>query len=87
MGHRVETAHARQPKDEGGGAGHADIKQRQAHTQFGCARRQTLPVEGLDAKELPEKPGNLNGNRDACWMYNGKIFPMAPYAIRGAIWN
>jgi len=32
-------------------------------------------------------PGNLRGNRDASWMFNGKINPMVPYAIRGAIWN
>jgi len=32
-------------------------------------------------------PGNLNGNRDASWMFNAKINPMVPYAIRGAIWN
>jgi sialate O-acetylesterase len=32
-------------------------------------------------------PGNLAGNRDATWMYNGKLHPVVPYAIRGAIWN
>jgi sialate O-acetylesterase len=32
-------------------------------------------------------PGNLNGNRDASWLYNGRINPVVPYAIRGAIWN
>ena len=41
----------------------------------------------LPLKGLPGVPGNLNGNRDATWMCNGKIVPMAPYAIRGAIWN
>ena len=44
--------------------------------------------KGLPAKPLPDKkPGNLNGNRDACWMYNARINPVAPYAIRGGIWN
>ncbi len=32
-------------------------------------------------------PGNLSGNRDACWMFNARINPMIPYAIRGAFWN
>jgi sialate O-acetylesterase len=43
--------------------------------------------KGLSSPEQPKKPGNLNGNRDATWMCNGKLYPMAPYAIRGAIWN
>jgi len=34
-----------------------------------------------------QTPGNLNGNRDASWMFNAKINPMIPYAIRGCIWN
>jgi sialate O-acetylesterase len=44
---------------------------------------------GQPAKAIPGKdtPGNLRGNRDACWMYNAKINPVVPYAIRGAIWN
>jgi len=33
------------------------------------------------------RPGNLDGNRDASWLFNGRISPLAPYAIRGAIWN
>ncbi len=32
-------------------------------------------------------PGNLDGNRDASWMFNGRLNPVVPYAIRGAIWN
>lgn len=32
-------------------------------------------------------PGNLNGNRDASWMFNGRLSPVVPFAIRGAIWN
>ncbi len=43
--------------------------------------------KGLAPKELPVVPGNLTNNRDVSWMCNGKITPMAPYAIRGAIWN
>jgi len=47
----------------------------------------------LVAKKEPAKPvavetpGNMNGNRDASWMYNGRMHPVVPYAIRGAIWN
>lgn len=39
---------------------------------------------------LPVKldtPGNLKGNRDASWLYNARMHPMVPYAVRGAIWN
>ncbi|MDT8389157.1 MAG: sialate O-acetylesterase [Lentisphaeria bacterium] len=32
-------------------------------------------------------PGNMNGNRDASWMFNGRLNPVIPYAIRGGIWN
>lgn len=32
-------------------------------------------------------PGNMSGNRDATWLYNGRLSPVVPYAIRGAIWN
>ncbi len=32
-------------------------------------------------------PGNLSGNRDASWLFNGRLNPVIPYAIRGAIWN
>lgn len=40
------------------------------------------------AKEIsPEVPGNMQGNRDANWMFNGRLSPVVPYAIRGAIWN
>jgi len=44
--------------------------------------------DGLEPKAIPSTtPGNLRGNRDASWMFNAKINPMIPYAIRGAIWN
>lgn len=32
-------------------------------------------------------PGNMDSTRDSTWMFNGKMNPMIPYAIRGAIWN
>jgi sialate O-acetylesterase len=32
-------------------------------------------------------PGNLSDNRSASWMYHGRLHPVIPYAIRGAIWN
>ena len=32
-------------------------------------------------------PGNMGDNRDASWMFNGRLSPVVPYAIRGAIWN
>ena len=43
--------------------------------------------KGLKVKARPEVPGNMHGNRDATWMCNAKTIPMAPYAIRGVIWN
>jgi len=35
----------------------------------------------------PVPPGNFADNRDAAWMFNGRLNPVVPYAIRGAIWN
>jgi len=32
-------------------------------------------------------PGNFAGNRDATWMFNGRMNAVVSYAIRGAIWN
>jgi len=32
-------------------------------------------------------PGNTQGNRDATWLFNARMNPMIPYAVRGAIWN
>ena len=47
-----------------------------------------LVKKGQPAKAVSAKtPGNLNGNRDASWMFNGRLNPVIPYAIRGAIWN
>ena len=41
------------------------------------------PAEPISTKT----PGNLNGNRDASWLFNARLNPMIPFAIRGAIWN
>ena len=41
------------------------------------------PAEAISTKT----PGNMDGNRDATWMYNARMHPVVPYAIRGAIWN
>jgi hypothetical protein len=32
-------------------------------------------------------PGNLKSNRDATWLFNARLNPMIPYAVRGGIWN
>ncbi len=32
-------------------------------------------------------PGNLSDNRDASWLFNARMNPVAPYAMRGCIWN
>lgn len=39
--------------------------------------------KGLTAK----RPGNLDGNRDASWLFNARLNPMIPAAVRGGIWN
>ena len=44
--------------------------------------------KGESAKAIPTKtPGNMSGNRDATWLFHGRLNPVIPYAIRGAIWN
>ncbi|MBL7222911.1 MAG: hypothetical protein ISS72_03565, partial [Candidatus Brocadiae bacterium] len=44
--------------------------------------------KGEAPKEISTRtPGNLSGNRDASWLFNGRLNPVVPYAIRGAIWN
>ena len=45
-----------------------------------AAGKEALPVS-------TKTPGNMNDNRDASWMFNGRMSPVVPYAIRGAIWN
>lgn len=43
---------------------------------------------GKPAKPISTKtPGNLADNRDSGWLFNARISPVAPYAIRGCIWN
>ncbi|NNM29536.1 MAG: hypothetical protein HKO57_08440, partial [Akkermansiaceae bacterium] len=43
---------------------------------------------GGEVKEISAPvPGNLKSNRDASWLFNGRMSPVVPYAIRGAIWN
>jgi hypothetical protein len=32
-------------------------------------------------------PGNLADNRDSTWLFNARMNPVAPYAMRGCIWN
>jgi sialate O-acetylesterase len=52
------------------------------------AASEAAIATGGEAKEISAPvPGNLNGNRDANWLFNGRISPVVPYAIRGAIWN
>jgi sialate O-acetylesterase len=44
--------------------------------------------KGETAKQISAAvPGNLKTNRDANWLFNGRMSPVVPYAIRGAIWN
>ncbi|MBI1336111.1 MAG: hypothetical protein GC164_04010 [Phycisphaera sp.] len=44
--------------------------------------------KGEEPQHISTKtPGNLDGNRDATWLYNARTNPMAPYAIKGCIWN
>lgn len=44
--------------------------------------------KGEKARPISAKvPGNMSDNRDANWMYNGRLNPVVPYALRGAIWN
>jgi sialate O-acetylesterase len=51
-------------------------------------QNEELVKNGKPAKAVPTKtPGNMSGNRDATWLFNARLNPMIPYAIRGAIWN
>lgn len=44
--------------------------------------------KGEAPKEISTRtPGNMGGNRDASWLFNGRLNPVVPYAIRGGIWN
>lgn len=52
------------------------------------AANEATIKKGGEAKEISAPvPGNLSSNRDANWLYNGRMSPVVPYAIRGAIWN
>lgn len=52
------------------------------------AASEAAIASGGETKEISAPvPGNLSGNRDASWMFNGRLSPVVPYAIRGAIWN
>ena len=52
------------------------------------AENKTRVANGQPPQPIPnDPPGNLNGNRDSSWMFNARVNPMVPYAIRGAIWN
>lgn len=51
-----------------------------ANAELIKAGKEALPVS-------TKTPGNMNDNRDASWMFNGRMSPVVPYAIRGAIWN
>lgn len=45
-------------------------------------------AKGEQPKAIKIKaPGNVSGNRAATWLYNARMHPMVPYAVRGAIWN
>ena len=54
------------------------------------AANQKIADEGeTDFLDLPtdNRPGNMRSNRDATWLFNARLNPVIPYAIRGAIWN
>ncbi|QTN31052.1 hypothetical protein HZ994_01490 [Akkermansiaceae bacterium] len=52
------------------------------------AENKQLVAAGKAAKDISTKtPGNMSGNRDATWLFNARLNPMIPYAIKGCIWN
>ena len=52
------------------------------------AESDALIKNGGEAKAISaEVPGNMRSNRDASWLFNGRMSPVVPFAIRGAIWN
>ncbi|MCU0779765.1 MAG: hypothetical protein MUF04_01535, partial [Akkermansiaceae bacterium] len=52
------------------------------------ATSEAVIASSGEAKEISAPvPGNLSGNRDASWLFNGRLSPVVPFAIRGAIWN
>ncbi len=49
---------------------------------------EILIKKGEKSKEISAPvPGNMKSNRDAGWLFNGRMSPVVPYAIRGAVWN
>lgn len=49
---------------------------------------KTRIAKGEAALPISTKtPGNMSGNRDASWLFNARLHPMIPFAIRGGIWN
>ncbi|MFN5834101.1 MAG: hypothetical protein ACK459_10235 [Akkermansiaceae bacterium] len=57
-------------------------------TEETIARNAELVKAGKPAEPIStQTPGNMADNRDASWMFNGRMNPVVPYAIRGAIWN
>jgi len=45
-------------------------------------------ARGEEARGIPTAtPGNMRSNRDASWLFNARLAPAIPYAIRGCIWN
>ena len=57
-------------------------------TEHTIAKNAELVKSGKPAEAVSTAvPGNMGDNRDASWMFNGKLNPVIPYAIRGAIWN
>ena len=52
------------------------------------AESDALVKKGGKAKNISAAvPGNMSHNRDASWLFNARMSPVVPYAIRGAIWN
>ena len=52
------------------------------------AASEILIKKGKKASAIAaEVPGNMKHNRDASWLFNARMNPVVPYAIRGAIWN
>jgi len=52
------------------------------------AGNKELVAQGKEAREINTKtPGNLSDNRDASWLFNARLNPMIPFAIKGCIWN
>ena len=55
------------------------VEENQKIAEEGGANFLKLPPNGT--------PGNMKGNRDATWLYNARLHPVVPYAIKGCIWN